>query len=53
MACIHNNFDSLCSLFDDNIDNSGYSEDGYCICDPNPSDTCGNYESDDVCPECG
>ena len=54
MACLYNNWEGECSMYDkehdtgSSIDNCpvGWDIDGYCVCedDPNPYDSCESYE---------
>lgn len=58
MGCMHNNFEGICNMYDEDSDFNnppGCDIDGYCTCDEDtyPEDTCGSYESDDVCRGCG
>ena len=59
MGCIYQNREGECTLASDTYGNLTEemegSDDGYCVCsdDPSPSDTCGSYESDYTCRECG
>ena len=52
MGCIYHDFKGKCTLSDE-MDNG--SENGYCVCDddPDPSYSCGDYESDYYCHDCG
>ena len=49
MGCIYSDSDGICTVYDPGIENSGWNENGYCICedDENPLESCEDYQSDD------
>lgn len=56
MGCIYEDrMDGTCTIYDENIEMGGCDENGICCCseDPDPSVTCGFYESDYTCMDCG
>lgn len=48
MGCIYSDTDGTCTIHTQGVDNPGCDENGYCICedDPNPQESCDNYEPD-------
>jgi hypothetical protein len=48
MGCIYSEFSGRCSVGVDGCDDGCIYDD-----DPNPADSCEQYESDWVCTECG
>ncbi len=54
MACINENFNGDCDLYGV-FDCNECCVDGVCACsdDPNPAESCPNYESDNICFNCG
>jgi hypothetical protein len=48
MSCIYSDFNGKCTLWDENYE-LPCAPDGDCVCedDPNPEDSCENYESDE------
>lgn len=55
MGCQQADFDGKCHMWDENIEMNGCDEHGNCVCDcdPDPSYTCDQYQSDYECHECG
>ena len=61
MSCIYetSSFDmndyGKCTIWEEGYTSAGCDENGICICsdDPHPAGTCENYESDNICSECG
>lgn len=60
MGCIYesNSFNEdvgKCTLWEENVESRGCDECGICVVseDPQPSDSCEDYESDWTCIECG
>lgn len=59
MGCIYENFQGMCTLYDEDVDDTFQQpqgcEDGACISsdDPDPADSCDSYESDNTCYRCG
>lgn len=49
MSCIFSDIDGTCTLYDPEIENPGWDDNGYCICedDPNPRELCEEYKPDD------
>ena len=49
MGCQHSESNGMCGLYDLEIENPGWNNKGYCICedDENPSELCEEYRSDD------
>ena len=49
MGCIYLEDDETCSIYNPGVENPGCDEDGICNCydDPDPSDLCESYESNE------
>ena len=54
MSCVNEDFEGNCELYPE-IDCMVCNPDGVCVCsdDPDPANSCPNYESTNICRECG
>jgi len=55
MGCIYESHSEGCTLYCKDIENICWGNDGFCVCsdDPDPADSCEDYQSDYQCHGCG